>query len=130
LLLIQAYASSDFDSPPNIDNYFNHPFMQQADAPAAVAPPAADTQASDKASVSSDGPSSPVRQSNGTNLPSSRPARVSFKGIAAPAPAAPAATAAAASQLIDLLSLEDITPPAAPVAEQPQTAVTDSDGML
>lgn len=124
----QAYASSDFDSPPNIDNYFNHPFMQQADAPAAVAAPAADTQASDKVSVSSDGPSSPVRQPNGTNLPSSRPARVSFKGIAAPAPAAPAATAAAASQLIDLLSLEDTTPPAAPVAEQPQTAVTDSDG--
>ncbi|DBA92660.1 hypothetical protein WJX77_012156 [Trebouxia sp. C0004] len=121
----QAYASSDFDSPPNIDNYFNHPFMQQADAPAAVAPLAADTQASDKASVSSDGPSSPVRQSNGTTLPSSRPARVSFKGITAPAPAAPAATGAAASELIDLLSLEDTTPPVAPVAEQP---VTDSDG--
>ena len=130
LLLIQAYASSDFDSPPNIDNYFKHPFMQQADAPAAVAAPAADTEASDKASVSSEGPSSPFRQSNGTNLPSSRPARVSFKGIAAPAAAAPAATAAAASELIDLLSLEDTIPSAAPIAEQPQTAVTDSDGML
>jgi len=107
--------------------------MQQADAPAAVAPPAADTQALDKASVSSDGPSSPVRQSNGTNPPSSRPARVSFRGIAAPAPAAvaaPAATAAAASELIDLLSMEDTAAPAAPVAEQPQAAVTDSDGML
>ncbi|KAL0038188.1 hypothetical protein WJX79_007060 [Trebouxia sp. C0005] len=124
----QAYASSDFDSPPNIDNYFKHPFMQQADAPAAVAAPAADTEASDKASVSSEGPSSPFRQSNGTNLPSSRPARVSFKGIAAPAAAAPAATAAAASELIDLLSLEDTIPSAAPIAEQPQTAVTDSDG--
>ncbi len=76
--------------------------MQQADAPAAVAPPAADTQALDR------------------GIAAPAPAAV----------AAPAATAAAASELIDLLSMEDTAAPAAPVAEQPQAAVTDSDGML
>ena len=129
MLLSQAYASCDFDCPPNIDNYFHHPFMQQADTPASVASPTAAAQASDKASASSEGPSSPVRASNGTTSPIARPARVSFKGISAPAPvpAPPAATAAAASELIDLLSLEDT---AAPAAEQPQTAVSNSDGEL
>lgn len=107
--------------------------MLQADGPAVASPPA-DAQASDKASVSSDGPSSPVRQSNGATSPMTRPARVSFKGIAASVPAvssAPAATAAA-SELIDLLSLEDSAAPAAApaAAEQPQSSVSNSDGML
>lgn len=122
----QAYASSDFDSPPNIDNYFSHPFMQQVDVPAAVASPRVDTQPS----ASSERPLSPVTALNGT-VAVSRPARVSFKGISAPpsAAAAPAVTVAAASELIDLLSLEDTAAPAAvPAAEQPQSSVSNSDG--
>ena len=123
---MQAYASSDFDSPPNIDNYFSHPFMQQVDVPAAVASPRVDTQPS----ASSERPLSPVTALNGT-VAVSRPARVSFKGISAPpsAAAAPAVTVAAASELIDLLSLEDTAAPAAvPAAEQPQSSVSNSDG--
>lgn len=130
----QAYASRDYDSPPNIDNYFTHPFMRQADSPAAVASPTAEAQASDKASVSSDGTASPIKAANGATSPAplSRPARVSFKGIAGPAPAgaaataaAPAATAAAANNLMDLLSLEG---DAAPAAEQPQASASNADG--
>ena len=133
--MLQAYVSRDFDSPPNIDNYLKHPFMQQADSPAAVASPTAEAQASDKAPTSSEGPASPARAGNGTASPApiSRPARVSFKGIAGPAQAAATAPAAAASaakaavnaNFLDLLSLEDN---AAPATQQQQAPASSGDG--
>lgn len=115
---LQAYSSNDYDGPPNIDNYFNHPFMRQADAPAAVAPPTADSQAP----ASSDLPSSPAhRAASPESL--RRPARISMKGIHA-APPAVAAAAAPRADLMDLLSLDDSAAP----PEQAKASVSNSDG--
>ncbi|KAL3137259.1 hypothetical protein ABBQ32_006805 [Trebouxia sp. C0010 RCD-2024] len=120
----QAYSSRDYDGPPNIDNYFNHPFMKQVDAPSAVASPTADSQASDKAPAGSGPPSPPV---NRAASPESlrRPARNSIRGIhAAPAPVPAPAAAAPRADLMDLLSLDDTAAP----AEQAAASATDSDG--
>lgn len=119
---LQAYSSNDYDGPPNIDNYFNHPFMRQVDAPAAVASPTADGHASDKAPASSDLPSPPAhRAASPESL--GRPARISMKGIPA-APAAVAPAAAPRADLMDLLSLDDSAAP----PEQAKASVSNSDG--
>lgn len=125
LVVSQAYSSSDYDGPPNIDNYFNHPFMKQVDAPAVVSP-TADGQPPDRAPTYSGPPSPPP------NRPASpdslrRPARISMKGIhAASAPVPAPAAAAPRADLMDLLSLDDSAAP----AQQAAASATNSDGEL
>lgn len=98
--------------------------MRQVDAPATVATPTADGQASDKGSTGSDLPSSPAHRAVSPDS-LSRPARMSMKGIHA-APAAVPTAPAPRADLMDLLSLDDSAAP----TEQAKASVSNSDGEL
>lgn len=125
----QKFVSRDYDSPPNIDNYLDHPFMRQTDASQAASPPAASGQMPEKAAKAE--ASSSSLASLGQRATSPVPAAAPDKSAAAvrrptPPPTATAQVVPAAPQMMDLLSLEDST--ASPIAQPSQPAADNNDG--
>lgn len=131
LCCLQKFVSRDYDSPPNIDNYLDHPFMRQTDASQAASPPAASGQMPEKAAKAE--ASSSSLASLGQRATSPVPAAAPDKSAAAvrrpmPPPTATAQMVPAAPQMMDLLSLEDST--ASPIAQPSQPAADNNDGTM
>lgn len=125
---LQNFASREFDSPPNIDNYHNHPFMRQADAAQAASSPTVSSQMPDKAAKAEASTSSLA--SIGQRATSPVPAAANKPAARRPTlpPTATAQNVPAAPQMMDLLSLEDTV--SSPAAAPSQPAADGSDGRL
>ena len=125
---LQNFASREFDSPPNIDNYHNHPFMHQADAAQAASSSNVGSQMPDKAAKAEASSSSLAAIGQRATSPVPAAANKPAARRPTPPPTATAQMMPAAPQMMDLLSLEE--PASSPAAAPSQPAADGSDGRL